>query len=175
MRLPARALALLAACLPGAAIASGPQLALPAFDHLQQLATSSVNISVGTGPLGLAAGVLGNAGAGDADLQQLIHGLKGVYVRSYEFAADDMYPIAEVDAVRAQLASGGWSPLTQVGSRRAGEQVDVYVCMTHDKVSGLALIASDHRRFAIVNVVGSIDPAQLARLAAHFGVAGLTR
>ena len=39
-----------------------------------------------------------------------------------------------------------------------------------DKVQGLAIIASEPREFAIVNIVGSIDLEKLHELEGNFGV-----
>jgi len=175
MSMPKRTLALIAACLPVMAFAAGPQLKLPAFSHLQHLATDSVDISLGPAALGLAARLAAHddsPDAQDAQARAVLRGLKGVYIRSYEFSGDDMYPAADIDAVREQLSGPEWSRLTQV-RQRDGEKVDIFVCITNDKVSGLAVIASDRRNFTIVNVVGSLDLAQLGRLGQHFGLAHL--
>jgi hypothetical protein len=155
------------------ALAADPRLQLPAFDQLQQLATRSTNVSIGAWPLGIAAEIIGQDESTDPELRQLLRGLKGIYVRSYEFAADNMYPSADVEAVREQLSATGWSPLAQIRSHRDAERVDVYVCMSHEKITGLAVVASDRRRFTIVNVVGSIDPAKLGKLGERFGVPDL--
>ena len=175
MRLPTRVMACVAACLPAMAWADGPQLKLPAFDHLQRVATNAVNISIGPWPLGIAARLLDDNDPGDAEFQQLLRGLRAIHIRSYEFASDNMYSTADVDAVREQLSSSGWNPLAQIRSHRDDERVDVYVCTTHDRVSGLALVASGRRKFTIVNVVGSIDLQKLATLEDRFGLRGLAR
>jgi hypothetical protein len=164
-----------AACLPAVTLAAGPQLELPAFEHLQQRATDAVNLSFGPSTLGLASHLLQDSDPADAGFAQLVRGLKGVYIRSYEFAADDAYPTEAVEAVRRQLAAPDWTRVTQVRSHGDGEQVDIYVCLVHGKMEGLALIASDHRRFTILNVVGSFDLRQLATLEHQFGLPALGR
>ncbi len=171
MSLPARVICFLACCLPALSLAAGPQLKLPAFEHLRQAATDSVNISIGAWPLALAARIIdSDRDPEDAEFRELLHSVKGIYIRSYEFAAADMYPSAEVEAVRAQLASPDWSPLAQIRSRRDDEKVDIYVCMSNEKVSGLALVASGRREFTIINVVGSIDLQKLPVLERRFGL-----
>lgn len=163
--------ALLAGCLPARA-AGGPQLKLPEFEHLRQVATESVDVSIGAWPLGLAARLADSDDDPDArELRELLHGLKGVYIRSYQFASDNLYPSADVDAVRAQLSSPGWSPVAQVRSHHEGEKVDIYLCMSGDTVTGLALLASGPREFTIINVVGAVDLKKLATLERRFGVA----
>lgn len=176
MFLPVRAIALvavnlLAGCLPALVHAAGPQLKLPEFGHLRQVAKESVNVSIGAWPLGLAVGLANSDNDPDAaEFRELLHGLKGIYIRSYEFASDNMYPSADLDAVRAQLSSPDWSPVAQISSRREGEKVDIYLCMSGQKVTGLALVASSPREFTIINVVGAMDLEKLATLERRFGV-----
>jgi hypothetical protein len=175
MPLLTRVIACVAACLPAMAWADGPQLKLPAFDHLQRVATHAVNISIGARPLRIAARLLDDNDPQDAEFQQLLRGLQAIHIRSYEFASDNMYSTADVDAVRKQLSSPGWNPLAQLRGHRDDERIDVYVCTTHQRVSGLAVVASGRREFTIVNVVGSIEPQKLATLADRFGLPQLAR
>ncbi len=171
MFLSMRAITLLAGCLPAVALAAGPRLKLPEFEHLRQVATESVNVSIGAWPLGIAAGLVDfDHDPEDAEFRELLHGLKGIYIRSYQFGSDNLYPSADVEAVRAQLSAPDWSPLAQIRSRRDGEKVDIYACMSHERVSGLALVASGPREFTIINVVGTIDLPKLATLEKRFGL-----
>ncbi len=165
------AVTLLAGCLPALAFAAGPQLKLPEFGHLRELATQSVNISLGGWPLGLAARVADSDDDPDAaEFRELLHGLKGIYIRSYEFASDNMYSSADVEAVRAQLSAPDWSPVAQIRSGHEGEKVDIYLCISGEKLSGVAVVASSPREFTIINVVGAIDLQKLATLERRFGV-----
>ena len=168
-------LAAAGACLPALAAAAGPQLQLPAFEQLQQSATDSVNLSIGPGTLGLAAHLMADSGADDAGFARLVKGLKGVYIRSYEFPRDGAYPAEALEAVRRQLSGPDWTPVTRVRSHGDGEQVDIFVCLVHEHMEGLALIASEPRKFTILNVVGSFDLRQLATLEHQFGLPALGR
>jgi hypothetical protein len=51
-----------------------------------------------------------------------------------------------------------------VRSRREHADVDVYLWLDGDRVGGLGILASEPRRFTIVNIVGTIDLDQLRRL-----------
>ncbi|MGH8137629.1 MAG: DUF4252 domain-containing protein [Steroidobacteraceae bacterium] len=175
MSMPTRALACLVLCLPAMALAAGPQLRLPAFDQLQRIATDSVNVSIGPWPLGIAAAMLDGKDARDAQLQELLRGVKAIYVRSFEFASANRYSQADLDGIRAQFSASEWRPLAQIHSHRDDESVEVYVCMANEKVSGLAVVASGPRELTIVNVVGSIDPQKLAVLEDRFGLPNLAR
>ena len=161
-------------CLPALARAANPQLRLPAFDHLQRTATESVNITLGPAPLALAAWVMKNEKGENAAARELLRGLRTIAVRSYEFPEDNMYSQADIDAVRDQLSAPGWTALARVRQRHEdAEDVDIYVSMDNDKVTGLAIVAMSPRKFTIVNVVGSIDPSLLASLEDRLGLPAL--
>jgi len=163
----------LCACLGAVALAraQSPELKLPAFSDLKSHATETVDISLGALPLKIA-GWIGGHDSGDADsadLGALLKGLHSLHVRHYEFASDFAYPQTEIDAVRAQLAAAGWSQLVQVRDQRKEENVDIYLAVDKDRITGVAIVASEPREFTIVHAVGSIDPAQIDKLRSHFG------
>jgi hypothetical protein len=154
------------ACLafPVLAAAQGGELKLPSFTHLQQQATEVVDVSIGSWPLAIAARLIRDDDPDSAQTKTLLKGLKAVVVRSYQFDADFVYSKSDIAAVRAQLRGPGWTQLAQVRDRKENKDVDVYVALDHDNVTGLVIIASDPREFTILNVVGSIDLAQMAKL-----------
>jgi hypothetical protein len=154
------------------AVAAGPdaQLRLPNFDSLAGQATDSVNITLDSALLGIAARFLDSSRPEDAAAQELIAGLKGVYVRGYTFDKDFAYPSADVDMVRRQLSAPGWQRLVGVRSHREQANVDIFICLDHGTARGLAIIASEARQFTIVNIVGSIDLAKLHQLEGKFGI-----
>jgi len=161
------------ACLPLTCLANDPELKLPAFEHMQAVASESVNVTLGAGPLALAALAL-QSNKDDpeaAELREIVRGIKSVNVRSFEFAKDHMYSEADLQSVRAQLSAPGWNALAQIRQGQArGQNVDVFVSMDQEKVNGIAVVVSAPRQFTIVNVVGSIDPAKLAKLQGHLGL-----
>jgi hypothetical protein len=147
------------------------ELRLPRFDHLERTATESVNVTLGSFPLGIFSRFVKDPE--HPELPALVRGLKSVQVRSFEFPMENMYSQADIQLVRDQLSAPGWSALAQVRQRRGeadAEDVDVFVAMEDDKIKGLAVIASGPRRFTIVNVVGTIDPATLAQIDDRFGL-----
>jgi hypothetical protein len=155
------------------AFAADPQLRLPSLEHLQRLATDSVNVTLGRGPLGIASWALSHSeDAKDRDIEEVLHGLKAIYVRSFKFAADHQYAPADIAAIRSQLSAPGWNALAQI-HQRDEQSIDVYVSTEHELVNGLALIMSGPRDLTIVNIVGSIDPAKLARLSGRLGLPAL--
>jgi hypothetical protein len=98
-----------------------------------------------------------------------------VRVRTFEFDSDGAYSKEDVDSVRKQLSSPGWSALVQEHKREPQSDVDVYVNTSEGKILGLAVIASEARSFTIVNIVGSIDIDKLAKIEGQFGIPRVTQ
>ena len=95
---------------------------------------------------------------------QAISGLKGIYVRVYNFAKDNEYNVADVDALRSELNGPGWERLANAKSKANNQKVDVYTMFTGDKMDGVAVIVSDARSVVVVNVIGMIDIEALIEL-----------
>jgi hypothetical protein len=156
--------------LPILAIAQTSQLKLPSFANLQQQATESVDITIGSLALRIMSGLMDEEDADSAQMKQLIKGLKSVRVRNYQFASDFAYSKADIDAVRSQLSGPAWTQLAQVHDQKKNEDVDVYVALDDHKVTGFALIASEPREFTIVNIVGAVDLDKIAALQRQLGI-----
>lgn len=162
--------ALVCVGLPIFAVAQSPELKLPSFAGLQQKATESVDITMGSTALGLMGALMDDHDQDSADVKKAIKALKTVQVRNYQFDSDFAYSKSDIDAVRSQLAGPVWSQLAQVHDRKKNEDVDVYVALDNHKVTGLAVIASEPREFTIVNIVGAVDLEQVASLQRHLGI-----
>ena len=158
--------------LPAIAAAQDPgRLQLPDFSALSKKATQSVDISLDPSLLGLASGVFDSDDKGDAAaVNGLIKGLKGIYVRSYTFDKPGEYSRSEIRAVEAQLFTPGWVPIVSTHDLKQKSNVDIYLRRNGNRTDGVAIIAVEPRELTIVNIVGSIDLAKLARLQGQFGV-----
>jgi hypothetical protein len=159
--------ALCVLALSAVAEARDPQLKLPAFSHLQSQAVESVNVTFGSVPLTFARWFLVNDDADSAELRSLLKGVKSMTVAHYEFASDFVYSKDDIEAVRTQLSDSGWSQIVQVRNKGADEAVDVYLSLEKDKITGLAVVASEPREFTIVNIVGSLDMDKVRKLRAR--------
>jgi hypothetical protein len=167
--------ALLVVTLPAFAQTGVPrgQLNIPEFAALQDKASESVNVTLDKNLLGMASRFLNAADPEQADAKKIVQSLSGIYVRSFTFDSDFAYPRADVDGVRRQLSSPGWSRIVEARSKKDNTDVDVFILIERDKAMGLAIIASEPREFTIVNIVGAIDLADLHNLEGKFGVPAL--
>jgi uncharacterized protein DUF4252 len=166
VHMPAGRVALAAACLalPVLAVAQAPQLRLPSFSSLREQATESVDITLGWMSLHLMAWLMDDRDPDSAEVKKTLRGLKSVQIRNYSFDSDFAYPQQEIDALRAQLSQPGWSRLVQVRNREKQEDVDIYVALEDHTVRGLAIIACEPRELTVLNIVGTVDLEQVARL-----------
>ena len=157
------------ACLlaPVLSIAQDAQLKLPEFRSLAAKATESVNISLSPWLLRMAGAFIDEKDEDAAATKHLLAGIKSIQVRSYQFADDNAYSPADIDAVRSQLAAPGWNQIMQVHHREKSEDVDMYVLIENNVTKGFALIAREPREFTIINIVGSIDVGDLPKLESH--------
>jgi hypothetical protein len=153
-----------------AAAATPGALQLPNFNGIASKAVQTVDISLDTSLLGMAASFTDSSKPDDAAVKEIIAGLKGVYVRSYTFNGDFQYPEADIDSVRKQLSAPGWQRLVAVHNSPDHSNVDIYICMVQGRASGLAIIASHPRELTIVNIVGSVDLQKLHQLQGKFGI-----
>jgi len=171
MRFRSQAMAPVLLLVPLIAAAQPGRLVLPDFSALAKKATQSINISLGPSLLGLVGGVFSaDPNPNDTAVKDLMTGLQGIYVRSYTFDRDGAYSKADVDAVRAQLVGPAWLPLVSTHDRKQQSDVDIFVRRSGQRTEGMAIISSEPRELTIVNIVGSIDLAKLAKLQGQFGV-----
>ncbi len=153
--------------LPGLAAAQDAKLKLPEFRSLAGKATESVNISLSPWLLHMAGSFIDEKDQDGPATKRLLAGIKSIEVRSYQFATDNAYSSADIDAVRSQLSGPGWNQLMQVHHRDKSEDVDMYVLIENNVTKGFALIASEPREFTIINIVGSISIDDLPKLQNH--------
>jgi hypothetical protein len=154
-------------------IIANAQQARLKIDHLDKLsekASETVEVALDERLLQLAAKFLNSNNPEEARVKELVAGLKGVYVRVFEFDKPGEYAMSDVDAVRSQLLSPGWSKIVGVRSKRAGNNVDVHIKNQGDTILGLAIIAAEPKELTIVNIVGPIDLEKLSQLEGQFGI-----
>ncbi len=146
----------------------------PELERLAAKASDVVEVTLDGQLLQLAARFLSNKEPDEAKVKQLVSGLKGIYVRAFEFDREGEYTKADLDAVRNQLKGPGWQRMVNVKSLKNGENAEVYFRMEGDKAAGLLIIAAEPRELAVVHIDGPIDPEQLSDLGGHFGIPRLS-
>ena len=139
------------------------------LDHLAAKASESVDVNVDERLMKMAAKVFSDQDADERKIKKLVEGLKGIYVRSFEFDASGQYTDADLESIRTQLRGPGWTRMVNVTSKKDGK-LEVYLLFHGDMVNGLAVLHSDEKELTIVNIVGPVDLDKLAQLEGQFGV-----
>lgn len=166
------ALLMAAFVLGSAAVAAKAQdsrLQLSSLDHLATKASQSVDVNIDERLMRLAWKALSDKDTDEREVKKLVAGVKGIYVRSFEFDSDGQFTGADVDLIRTQLRGPGWTRLVNVTSKKEGN-LEVYLLLNGEQIGGLAVLSSDVRELTVVNIVGPVDLEKLAKLEGQFGV-----
>lgn len=147
------------------------KLDLGHLDGLAAKASQVIDVTVDQKVINLALKFLSEKRSPDeAKIKEIISGLKGVYVKSFEFEKEGEYSLTDIESVRNQLKTPAWAMIVGVSSKNKGENVDVYLATTGERVDGVVVIASDPKHLTVVDMVGSIDPEKISELAGHYGM-----
>lgn len=165
---------ILPALLLLAAMTANAQDARLRFENLNKLedkALDVVEVNIDGKLLDLAKRVLVKSNDQDAKkVAQAIGGLRGIYVRVFNFANENEYNMADVEEIRAQLQAPGWEKLANARSKRNNQKIDVYTMFTGDLMSGVAVVVSESKSIALINVVGPIDIELLTEMSGKFNI-----
>jgi hypothetical protein len=152
--------------------AQDPRIRLAHLDYLATKASETVDVNIDERLIQLAAKVFNDKDEDEAQIKKLVNGLKGIYVKSFEFENENDYSSADVDSIRSQLREPAWSRLVNVRSKRDGI-VEVYVALNGTDVVGLAVLSAEPKELTVVNIVGPVDLEKLAKLEGNLGIPDL--
>jgi Domain of unknown function (DUF4252) len=150
----------------------GQEIKLPAnLERLAEKAEQSVNVTLEGSMLRLATRFLSGKDPDTAKARNAFTGIDSIHVRSFEFAREGEYNMADVDAVRAQLQTPAWSRMVGVRSRRTNGDADVYVRIVgNGLLGGVVVISAEPKELTIVTIAGTLDPQDLAGLGGQFHI-----
>lgn len=145
--------------------AQGGRLRLEALDRLAPKAAETVNIEIDGFLIKFAGSILSNEDADEKAVKELVEGLRGVYVKSYEFKSEGQFSEADLSSVRQQLLAPGWKRLVDVESRGLDfGDAELYVASAAGRVEGIALLVVQPRELTVINIVGAVDVDKLKKL-----------
>src|SRR5438093_12466159 len=147
----------------------GARLQIDQLDSLANKASETVDVRLDE-RLMLSAVRIFDKDKDDAEIRDLLKGLKGIYVKSFTFEKEGEYSPAEIDSVMSQLRGGAWSKIIGVTSKKDGDNVEVYLNTAGDQINGLAVLSIEPKEFTVVNIVGPINLEKLVQLEGQFGV-----
>ena len=92
-----------AVSLPRVAEAQGARLRLDSLTRLSEVASNVTDIGLDPAMLQLAGNFLSSQNESTAPAKQLLNGLTGVYVKSFEFDRDNAYSPSDIETIRSQF------------------------------------------------------------------------
>src|SRR5215207_6507613 len=150
----------------GAQTAAG-RLRLESLEKLAPKAAEAVNIEIDGILIKFAGSILPDEDADERAVKELVTGLRGVYVRSYEFKSAGQFAEADMAAVREQLRAPGWARVMDVKSKGLDfGDAEVYLATAGGRVEGFAL--------PVVDIVGSLDLDKIRRLGDNLNLPHVT-
>lgn len=149
----------------------GGRLRLDSLERLAPKASETVNINIDGILIKFAGSILSDDDAEERAVKDLVAGLRGVYVRSYEFKAAGEFADGDVSAVREQLRAPGWTRVLDVKSKGLDfGDAEVYLATAAGRVEGFALVVVEPKEVTVVNIVGSLDLDKLRKLGDHLNL-----
>jgi hypothetical protein len=147
--------------LLAAAAIFGQSIDLSAWDKLAAKAKESSVVNLNSETLAMASSMLPDDKGDSKQLKDVVSKMKGIMIRSYEFAEKGMYTRQDVEAVRKQLGGPGWSKFMEV--KDGDEQVEMWFHKGSDGSGGLTILAAEPRELTFVHINGPADLASLMK------------
>ena len=138
--------------------------------ELAARASDVTEVTLGKNMLAFAAKFMNGKDKDDAATRQLIEGLDGIYVRSYEFDKEGQYSMDEVEQLRKYFETSEWTPMVRERERKTGETTDVMVKLVNGEAHGMFILEVEPKELTIVLILGPIRMDDLGKLK---GLAGL--
>jgi len=156
--------------LAATAGAQDARIQMNQLDRFNDMADKVISVDVGESLIRLAMSALSEKRTpNEAKVKDILSGLKGVYVKRFEFDKEGAYTASDVDYIRSQMNGPGWERIANVRSKREGSY-DVVMMYEGSVIKGLAVLAAEPRALTVVNVIGAIDVAKLRDLEGNFGI-----
>lgn len=170
LTLPTLALALVTA-LP--ALAQGPNPFPPGLaKELAARASNYTQVTLDKNTLNFASQFMNKNNKGDQQARNLIHNLKAIYVRTYEFSKPGEYTTADLDRIRDKFKGPEWVPMVQSRSHSKNglEISDIYQKVVNGETQGMLILNAEPKELDFVYISGHINPSELGALGGNFGV-----
>ncbi|HYV00358.1 MAG TPA: DUF4252 domain-containing protein [Pyrinomonadaceae bacterium] len=163
---------LLVLCATTTALAQNPRIQTSQLDALAAKASETVDVNIDESLMALTTKFLSSKDEDEKKVKELVSGLKGIYVKSFQFESEGQYADADLESIRSQLRNPAWSRIINARSKKDGS-IEVYLMHTGSQISGLAVLASELKQITVINIVGPVDLDKLTQLEGEFGIPDL--
>jgi uncharacterized protein DUF4252 len=140
------------------------------LDKLADKADEVVNVTLDGSMLSFASAFMSDSDPEEKAAKEVVKGLGGIYIRAYTFSEEGQYSMDDIKEIQSQMTMPTWVPIVSVQSKKNRENAQVFFKKDGDKISGITIIAAEPTELAIVHIVGSINPSDVAKLSGQFGI-----
>ena len=121
----------------------------------------------------LMLGMVASAAAEkDSEVSDILSGLRGIKVYVYEHVESPDQVRGFIDEVSGVLEDQAWMRMVYINSEDS--KVRIHVRPDGASIAGMTImVSSDDDEAVFINVVGSINPSELGRIAGNIGVGNL--
>jgi hypothetical protein len=151
------------------AMAQNPRIQTSQLDGLAAKASETVDVNIDESLMALTAKFLSSKDDDERKVKEIVSGLKGIYVKSFEFENEGQYTDVDLESIRSQLRNPAWSRIINARSKKDGS-IEVYLMHTGEQISGLAVLATELKEFTVINIVGPVNLEKLTQLEGEFGI-----
>lgn len=102
------------------------------------------------------------------ETSEMISKLKGIRVQIYSIEENAEVAHNQFGDTKNSLKSSGWEPIVQVNED--DEQVLVYMKAVDGQMEGMTVMVVDQEEAVFVNVIGQLNPTELAQVMDKFDV-----
>jgi hypothetical protein len=136
------------------------------LDKIGVNASESTNITLDGDTLKLASNFLGDD---KSSVKSLVNNLKGIYVRTWEFAKAGQYDPADLAPVRAYLKTLQWTKIVDV--KEADETSEIYLQpLPNNQLGGLAIVSAEPKEVSVVFISGVLNMSDVGKLSGNLGI-----
>src|SRR5678816_2501762 len=151
------------------ATAQSPRIQTSQLDGLAAKASETVDVNIDESLMALTAKFLSSKDDDERKVKEIVSGLKGIYVKSFEFENEGQYTDVDLESIRSQLRNPAWSRIINARSKKDGS-IEVYLMHTGEQISGLAVLATELKEITVINIVGPVNLEKLTQLEGEFGI-----
>jgi hypothetical protein len=152
--------------LAAATAASAQQLDFKVLDKIAGKATSSTEMGFDEAALKATSASLNGKKAEEGGAKKSVEGLKGFFLRSYEFKKGD-FKVDDIKPLLDQLKAPNWVRFLR--NKEENELTEIWLHVTNGEGDGMLLISAEESELTVMNAMGISKPEDLAKLK-DFGI-----
>ena len=151
-----------------ATAAHAQQVDLKSLDKFAGIAKGVTQINLDESMIKSASSALNDKKGDEAAAKKTASGLKGLYLRVFEFDKKGAYKFEDLKPIRDQLKAPEWTVFLQ--SRESDEQTEIWIHRTSGEADGILLFAAESNELVVINALGIGRPEDLSKIGNQFGV-----